>query len=220
MLAAVFGTPFLFYARTLVQRRVDGGARFLDWDLICGSEDKACRHPSLLPGASGWLGVWVAIAEYIVAPIAVIVALRAGLPALDPGGRLRRGRSWGRSRCFSSTTTPVLARHGSSRPRERPPTRNWRARACSGFGIPARESRCDSCSTRRGECSSSRRFSSAPSSVFSAGGVRARSARIVSSCSSARSDCSYCCPGTRTGAAAPRWGVATFGPLSSCCPFR
>ncbi len=80
MLAAVFGTPFLFYARTLFSHAWTASLLFLAWDLICRAEDKACRHPLLLAGASGGLAAWAAISEYTVAPIAVLLALRAGLP--------------------------------------------------------------------------------------------------------------------------------------------
>jgi hypothetical protein len=79
-LAVVFGTPFLFYARTMFSHAWTASLLFLAWDLICLAEDKASRHPLLLAGASGGLAAWAVISEYTVAPIAVLLALRAGLP--------------------------------------------------------------------------------------------------------------------------------------------
>lgn len=82
--AVVFGTPFLYYARTFFSHAWTGALLFLSWDLLRASERPMRRgSAALFIAAAGLLAGWAAISEYTVAPIAFFLALRAAA-----------GRSW------------------------------------------------------------------------------------------------------------------------------
>lgn len=77
-LAVAFGTPFLFYARTFFSHAWTASLLFLSWDLLRASAvPMRRRRATALLAAAGFLAGWAAISEYAVAPIALLLALRA-----------------------------------------------------------------------------------------------------------------------------------------------
>jgi hypothetical protein len=87
-LAVALGTPFLFYARSFFAHAWTASLLFLGWDLLRKSEERAARWPVGFAAGAGFLAAWAAISEYTVAPIALLLALRA---ALRPDGRRLAG---------------------------------------------------------------------------------------------------------------------------------
>lgn len=98
VLAAVaFGTPFLFFARSFFAHAWTAALLFLSWDAIVAGEDvgrenagedagrggaedaPSRRRGILLAALAGLLAGWAAISEYAVAPVALLLALRAAL---------------------------------------------------------------------------------------------------------------------------------------------
>lgn len=72
--AAVFGTPFLFYARSFFSHAWTASLLFLAWDLVRQAEEE--KRAAFLCGA-GLLAGWAAISEYPAAPVAAVLGLRA-----------------------------------------------------------------------------------------------------------------------------------------------
>ena len=78
VLAVAFGTPFLFYARSFFSHAWTASLLFLSWDLLrASSAPMRRRRATALLAAAGFLAGWAAISEYAVAPIALLLALRA-----------------------------------------------------------------------------------------------------------------------------------------------
>jgi hypothetical protein len=82
--AAGFGTPYLFYARSFLSHAWTASLLYLAWDLWKSGEDRTRRATLSFAGA-GFLAGWAAISEYPVALILPLFALRALL-----GGSARR----------------------------------------------------------------------------------------------------------------------------------
>ena len=76
-LAVALGTPFLFYARSFFAHAWTASLLFLAWDLLRKSEERTARWPAGLAAGAGFLAAWAVISEYTVAPIALLLALRA-----------------------------------------------------------------------------------------------------------------------------------------------
>ena len=76
-LSVAFGTPFLFYARSFFAHAWTASLLFLAWDLLRKSEERTARWPGGIAAGAGFLAAWAAISEYTVAPIALLLALRA-----------------------------------------------------------------------------------------------------------------------------------------------
>ena len=85
--AVAFGTPLLFYGRTFFAHAWSAALLFLAWDRLRPSEN---RGPAgAWAGAlAGLLTGWAAISEYTVAPLAILVGLRAS--AFGGADRRRR----------------------------------------------------------------------------------------------------------------------------------
>lgn len=81
--AAAFGTPFLFYGHSFFAHAFSAALLFLAWERLRRSESGG--GASLAGTAlAGFVAGWAAISEYTVAPVAVLLAIRA---ALRPGRR-------------------------------------------------------------------------------------------------------------------------------------
>jgi hypothetical protein len=76
-LAVALGTPFLFYARSFFAHAWTAALLFLAWDLLRRSEERAKLRPLGWAAGAGLLAGWAVISEYTVAPIAVLLAMRA-----------------------------------------------------------------------------------------------------------------------------------------------
>jgi hypothetical protein len=78
-LAVLFGTPFLFYARSFFGHAWTAALLFLSWDLLrrCEEEGKG-RRPAFFGAMAGLLSGWAVLSEYTVVPIALFLLLRAG----------------------------------------------------------------------------------------------------------------------------------------------
>ncbi len=76
-LAVALGTPYLFYARSFFAHAWTAALLFLAWDRLRASEEPATRRPALQTAGAGLLAGWAVISEYTVAPIALVLALRA-----------------------------------------------------------------------------------------------------------------------------------------------
>lgn len=76
-LAVGLGTPFLFYGRTLFSHAWAAALLFLAWDRLRAGEEAGARRPAGDAALSGLLAGWAVISEYTVAPIAVVLAVRA-----------------------------------------------------------------------------------------------------------------------------------------------
>jgi len=77
-LAAVFGTPFLFYARSFFGHAWTAALLFLAWDVLRrGEENERRRGTALFFAAAGLLSGWAVISEYTVGPIALFLGFRA-----------------------------------------------------------------------------------------------------------------------------------------------
>jgi len=76
--AAAFGTPLLYYARSFFSHAWTASLLFLAWDLLRGEGGGPPRERRGLAAAgAGLLAGWAAISEYTVAPVAVLLAVRA-----------------------------------------------------------------------------------------------------------------------------------------------
>jgi hypothetical protein len=81
--AVALGTPYLFFARSFFAHAWTAALLFLSWDALVASEESAPegrgrrRGPALFAALAGFLAGWAAISEYTVAPVAVLLALRA-----------------------------------------------------------------------------------------------------------------------------------------------
>jgi hypothetical protein len=78
--AVAFGTPFLFYARSLFSHAWSASLLFLAWDALRRGEGaRSARHADAWWCLCGLLAGWAAISEYTTAPIAVLLAARAAV---------------------------------------------------------------------------------------------------------------------------------------------
>ena len=76
--AVAFGTPLVFYARSFFAHAWTAALLFLAWDLLrIGEERRTVRRVDLVVVAAGLLAGWAAISEYSVAPIALLLCIRA-----------------------------------------------------------------------------------------------------------------------------------------------
>lgn len=75
--AVAFGTPYLFYARTLFAHAWSAALLFLAWDRLRASEESGARRGAAAAGLAGLLAGGAVISEYTVAPIALVLAVRA-----------------------------------------------------------------------------------------------------------------------------------------------
>jgi hypothetical protein len=81
-----FGTPFLYYARSFFAHAWTASLLFLAWDVLrepAGPSSPARRRVRL--AAAGLLAGWAVISEYTVAPVALVLAVRAAF--VSPGRR-------------------------------------------------------------------------------------------------------------------------------------
>ncbi len=84
--AAVFGTPYLFYARSFLSHAWAAALVYLAWDLLrVVREQEAHRRVGALVAASGVIAGWAAISEYPVALLTLLLAL-----SVAQGRSLRR----------------------------------------------------------------------------------------------------------------------------------
>jgi hypothetical protein len=72
--ALLFGTPFLFYARSFFGHAWTAALLFLAWELA-RSRDPRGRE-DLRNAAAGFLAGWASISEYTTAPLAALLAIR------------------------------------------------------------------------------------------------------------------------------------------------
>jgi hypothetical protein len=78
LLAVSLGTPYLFYARSFFAHAWTAALILLAWDRLRASETPSeSRRPQLAAAVAGLLAGWAVISEYTVAPIALVLALRA-----------------------------------------------------------------------------------------------------------------------------------------------
>jgi len=98
VLAAGFGTPLLFYARSFFSHAWAASLLFFAWELLRRGEAPGVRRAPGIALLAGFLAGVAAISEYTVAPIALFLAVRscAGAP--------RR-----RALLFALGSVPVLA---------------------------------------------------------------------------------------------------------------
>ncbi|MEP6993719.1 MAG: hypothetical protein ABI968_04280 [Acidobacteriota bacterium] len=76
--AVAFGTPFLFYGRSFFAHAWTAALLFLSWDLLRVCEERrAIRRMGLWVVAAGFLAGWAVISEYSLAPVALLLCLRA-----------------------------------------------------------------------------------------------------------------------------------------------
>ena len=83
LFAVAFGTPFVFYARSFFSHAWTASLLFLSWESVRAAEEKAGAAGRRL-AAAGLLAGAAAISEYPAAPIALLLAVRAGI---GRGGR-------------------------------------------------------------------------------------------------------------------------------------
>ena len=120
--AVAFGTPFLYYARSLFSHAWTASLLFLAWELLRTAEERAGgESPRLL--LAGLLAGWAAISEYPAAPIGLVLAWRA-FSARRWRGLLLFGAGaapafalllWYDAVCFGSPFTLSSAREASPR---------------------------------------------------------------------------------------------------------
>ena len=80
LIAIAFGTPYLFFARSFFAHAWTAALLFLSWDLLRVAEERRGADRSaglLLAAAAGFLAGWAAISEYTVAPLALLLCIRA-----------------------------------------------------------------------------------------------------------------------------------------------
>jgi hypothetical protein len=121
LFAVAFGTPFLFYARSLFSHAWSASLLFLAWDAVRRGESARNRRARAgWPLLSGLLAGWAAISEYTTVPVALVLAARCvfgrrrallafGLGALAP---LLLLAAYNAS-CFGSPFTLSSAREAS-----------------------------------------------------------------------------------------------------------
>jgi hypothetical protein len=98
-LAVALGTPFLYYARSFFSHAWTAALLFLAWDRLRRAEDPDARGGGAgLAALAGLLAAWAAISEYSVAPVALVLGLRA-----------LAGRSGGRFAAFGLGAAMPLA---------------------------------------------------------------------------------------------------------------
>lgn len=85
VLAAGFGTPFLFYARSFFSHAWAASLLFFAWECLRRDEKPPARRIRWIAVLAGFFAGLAVISEYTVAPIALVLALRAGME-----GRRRR----------------------------------------------------------------------------------------------------------------------------------
>jgi hypothetical protein len=137
MVALSFGTPFLYYARSLFSHAWSASLLFLAWDRIRAAEEKQGRSAISL-AIAGFLAGAAAISEYLVAPIALLLALRA---ALGLGGQALLPFAAGAALPLASLALYNEACFGSpwvlSSAREaHPEFAEMSRRGAFGFGLP------------------------------------------------------------------------------------
>ena len=81
VLAVGFGTPMLFYARSFFSHAWTASLLFLAWELLRRGEETGARRSPWTAVLAGFLAALAAISEYTVAPIALLLAVRAGVGA-------------------------------------------------------------------------------------------------------------------------------------------
>src|SRR5215470_1070630 len=78
LFAVAFGTPFLFYARSLFSHAWSASLLFLSWDALRRGESGGnSRAHGTWPFLSGLLAGWAAISEYSTVPVALVLAARS-----------------------------------------------------------------------------------------------------------------------------------------------
>lgn len=87
--AVAFGTPYLYYARSFFGHAWTAALLFLAWDGLAGGEAEGAGRRRRADVVSGLLAGWALISEYTVAPVVVVLALRATTAAR---GRAAIGR--------------------------------------------------------------------------------------------------------------------------------
>jgi len=121
LFAVAFGTPFLFYARSLFSHAWSASFLFLSWDALRRGESAGtARARGTWSFLSGLLAGWAAISEFTTVPVAVVLAARAvagrrrallsfGLGALGPLALLAAYNA----ACFGSPFALSSAREAS-----------------------------------------------------------------------------------------------------------
>ena len=121
LFAVAFGTPFLFYARSLFSHAWCASLLFLSWDALRRGESAGNdRARGAWPFLAGLLAGWAAISEFPTVPIAVVLTARAaagrwrallffGLGALGPLALLAAYNA----ACFGSPFTLSYAREAA-----------------------------------------------------------------------------------------------------------
>ncbi|MGH9400105.1 MAG: hypothetical protein ACRD00_07035 [Thermoanaerobaculia bacterium] len=138
--AVALGTPFLYYARSFLSHAWSAALLFLAWDLLRRAQERlAHRRVGALVAWSGFLAGWALISEYTVAPIVVLLVLRAGARreysrillcaagAAVPVALL----FWYQAVCFGSPLTPSYAKEAF------PAYAQLAHRPLLGFGLPS-----------------------------------------------------------------------------------
>lgn len=117
--ALAFGTPLLFYARTLLSHAWSAALLFLAWDLLRRAEEHtARRRVGALVFLAGLIAGWALISEYTVLPIVGFFILRAGargawgrMAAAAAGAAVPVALLMGyQAACFGSPWTPSYAK--------------------------------------------------------------------------------------------------------------
>jgi hypothetical protein len=99
--AVAFGTPFLYYSRSFFGHAWTAALVFLAWDGLAGSGEAGTAWRRRRDFVSGLLAGWALISEYTVAPVVLVLAVRAATAA--------RGRAVGRFLFFAAGAAfPVL----------------------------------------------------------------------------------------------------------------
>ena len=140
VLAAAFGTPYLFYARSFFSHAWTAALLFLAWDRVRRAEERnGSGRGGRTAALGGFLAGWAAISEYSVAPLALAVGVRA---IASPSWRRRAGFALGAAVplallavydkiCFGSPFTLSSAREAS------PDYASLASSGVFGFGPPS-----------------------------------------------------------------------------------
>ena len=78
-LAVAFGTPFLFFARSLFSHAWTASLLFLAWDQLRSAEEEPGKSERRL-ALAGFLAGWAVISEYTVAPVVLLLGIRVFAP--------------------------------------------------------------------------------------------------------------------------------------------
>ena len=138
--ALAFGTPLLYYGRSLLSHAWSAALLFLAWDLLLVAEERAERQRvGLLVTLAGLLSGWALISEYTVLPITAFFVLRAG--ARGSRGRMLLAAAGAavpvallmgyQAACFGSPLTPSYAKEAF------PAYAELASRPLFGFGLPS-----------------------------------------------------------------------------------